>query len=560
MLTHLAIRNIVLIEALELDFTRGLSVLTGETGAGKSILLDALGLALGARADSGLVRQGTDKASVTAQFDVPSDHPVWALLEEHEVEAEAPLLVRRSLGADGRSRAFINDQPVSVRLLREAGDLLVEIHGQHDERGLLDQKGHRALLDLYGELEPLRKKVRTAYEARHAARVALASAREELEQAAREQDYLAHALAELDQFDPQSGEEETLAADRQVMMNAEKIGEDLKAAQALIALDGEGLDGKLAQALRAIERAAGKLPDGLEGVVTQIEAALTEVTEARARLDHALDALEFDQAALERTEERLFALRALARKHQMTVDELPGLMARIRSKLTAIEDGGAEITRLETAVREADAAYSEAAQGLSEARGHAAVALDGAVMQELPPLKLEKARFKTRHDRLAMADGGPDGIDVIGFEVATNPGSAPGPIIKIASGGELSRFILALKVSLAKTGAAETLIFDEVDRGIGGATAAAVGDRLKRLAGDAQVLVVTHSPQVAAMGQNHFRIEKSDPTPDATVTSVVGLSSDDRLEEIARMLAGATITEEARGAARQLLGSEGGAL
>jgi len=337
MLTHLAIRNIVLIEALELDFTRGLSVLTGETGAGKSILLDALGLALGARADSGLVRQGADKASVTAQFDVPIAHPVWALLEAHEVEAEAPLLVRRSLNSDGRSRAFINDQPVSVRLLREAGDLLVEIHGQHDERGLLDQKGHRALLDLYGELEPLRATVRTAHEARHSARQALRAAQAELDQAAREQDYLAHALNELEQLDPQPGEEDTLAADRQVMMNAEKIGEDLNAAQTLMTLDGEGLDGKLAQALRAIERAAAKLPDGLESVISQIDTALTEVTEARARLDHALEALDFDQTTLEQTEERLFALRALARKHQIPPDELPALMETIRGKLMRLK-------------------------------------------------------------------------------------------------------------------------------------------------------------------------------------------------------------------------------
>ena len=555
MLTHLAIRNVVLIEALELDFSGGLSVLTGETGAGKSILLDALGLALGNRADAGLVRQGADKASVTALFDIPSDHPVFAVLSDAEVEAEAPLIVRRTLGSDGRSKAFINDQPVSVRLLREAGDLLVEIHGQHDERGLLDPKGHRALLDLYGELEPLRTRVRTAHEARQTARIALGEAQEALENAARDRDYLAHALGELEQIDPKEGEEDALAADRHLMMNAEKIGDDLNAAQGLMAGEGEGLDGRLAQALRAVERAAQKLPDGLEAVVRQIETALSEVVEARARLDTAMQSLEFDAAALERTEERLFGLRALARKHQVTVDELPALMERVRSKLAAIDDGGAELARLEAAVADADAAYGKAAEELSAARAKAAKALDKAVMAELAPLKLEKAHFSTRHDVVALEEGGASGIDQIGFEVATNPGSAPGPLIKIASGGELSRFILALKVALASTGAAGTLIFDEVDRGIGGATAAAVGDRLKRLADEAQVLVVTHSPQVAALGHHHFRIAKSDPRPDATVTDVHPLADQDRLEEIARMLAGATVTDEARGAARQLLGA-----
>lgn len=559
MLVALSIRDIVLIDKLDLTLEGGLCALTGETGAGKSILLDALGLAMGARADAGLVAQGTDKGSVTAIFDVGGDHPARALLAEQELSSDGDLILRRVQTADGRTRAFINDQPVSVALLREVGERLVEIHGQHDERGLLDVSGHRAVLDAFARCEKEAQAVRSAYKAMSEARSVLNAHRARLERAEAERAFLTHSLEELAELAPEEGEEEKLAEERSLLMHAEKISEELVAAQQALAGDA-GLDARINLAMRRLERAAPQAAGRLEPVLAALERTLAEASEAEALLDDTVRGLEFDPDRLENTETRLFALRALARKHNVQVDELPALQERMAAELADIDDGAAALGRYEKAVGEAEAAYAKAAQLLSDKRVKAAEKLDKIVARELVPLRLEKATFHTRVETLPPEEGGAEGIDRVSFLIATNPGSPLGPLIKIASGGELSRFILALKVALASAGSAPTLIFDEVDSGVGGAVAEAVGVRLAELARTAQVLVVTHSPQVAARAHHHLRISKAakGKSKDAPVaTQVARLSSSDRREEIARMLAGATVTEEARAAADRLIGSAG---
>ena len=554
MLAALSIRDIVLIERLELSLDSGLCTLTGETGAGKSILLDALGLAIGARADAGLVRRGVEQGSVSAVFDVSIDHPARAILRENGIEDEGDLILRRVQTRDGRSRAFVNDQPVSVGLLRQIGDQLVEVHGQHDERGLLDASGHRAILDAFGGFEDKLQQLRKLWNAASAAREALAAHEAMLARAKAEQDYLTHVVAELDELAPQAGEETSLAEERTLMMHSEKIASDLVEAEEALSGDS-GLDARLNVALRRLARVAEQAGGRLDAAIAALERTLNEAAEARDRIAEAVRALEFDPARLELVETRLFALRAAARKHNVQVDDLAALAEKLRGALQEIEGGEARLVALQKAADDAATAYGAAARALSEARAKAAATLDKEVMKELKPLKLDRASFKTQIEVLPEAQGGPEGIDRVSFLVSTNPGAPFGPLIKIASGGELSRFVLALKVALASRGSAPTLIFDEVDSGVGGAVAEAVGLRLAELAESVQIVVVTHSPQVAARAQHHFRISKGGEAKSAKIaTRVETLDAKARREEIARMLAGATVTDEARAAADRLIG------
>jgi DNA repair protein RecN (Recombination protein N) len=550
MLTALSIRDVVLIEALDLEFPAGLGALTGETGAGKSILLDALGLALGMRADSGLVRQGATQAVVTASFDAHASHPARAVLAENGLDAEPgePIIIRRLLKADGGSRAFVNDQPASAGLLRELGLGLVEIHGQHDDRGLINPRGHRALLDAYGKLDVAA--VTDAHGALQAAEEALAAARADLETATRDREWLEHAVAQLAGVAPEVGEEEALAEERATMQKGARLSDDLGAVAAHL----DGSDGGLSalrQAARRLDRIAGEHPL-LTEALEALDRAVIEASDAEDRLAAAQEAMTFDPARLETVETRLFDIRALARKHQVTADDLPALAADLTEKLSRIEAGNAGLAELEKRVADARAAYVAAAETLSRGRKAAALRLDAAVAGELAPLRLDAARFRTVIDPLDEPQWGSHGADRAEFEISTNPGAPFAPLIKIASGGELSRFILALKVALAEEGGAGTMIFDEIDRGVGGAVASAVGDRLARLAEKAQLLVVTHSPQVAARADRHWLITKSHDGL-VTRTSVHALSDSERREEIARMLSGAEITDEARAQAGKLL-------
>lgn len=551
MLSALSIRNVVLIEALDLDFGAGLSVLTGETGAGKSILLDSLGLALGARADSGLVRSGEAQASVTATFDPPpADHRAAILLADNGIDMEPgePLLIRRTVKADGGSRAFVNDSACSAALLRELGGCLVEIHGQHDDRGLLNARGHRALLDAYGRCDA--GAVGAAYGAWRKAASALAEARATVDTAARDRDYLAHAVDELTRFGAQPGEEATLAEERASMQKGARLTDDLSAiADCLTGSDG-GL-AQLRQAARRLDRIAAE-DERLAAVLEALDRAVVEAGEAEDRLAEVAEALSFDPARLDDIETRLFDLRGLARKHQVQPDDLAELFADMAARLAAIEGGEEHIAALEADVAQKAAAYRAAAQALSGERQMAAGKLDAAVAAELAPLKLDAARFRTVVAPLDEGRWTGHGMDRVEFEISTNPGAPFAPLTKIASGGELSRFILALKVALAEQGGADTLIFDEIDRGVGGAVASAIGERLSRLARSNQILVVTHSPQVAARGAGHLLIAKSS---DGTVTrtGVHALDDAERREEIARMLSGAEITAEARAQAERLL-------
>ena len=550
MLTGLNIRDVVLIEALDLDFRAGLGVLTGETGAGKSILLDSLGLALGMRADSGLVRQGAAQAVVTASFELADPAPVVALLAENglDFDPSEPLLIRRIVKADGGSRAFVNDSPASAALLRELGAFLVEIHGQHDDRGLLNPRGHRALLDSFGKLDT--DAVADAHRAFRTAEAELAAAREEQENAARDREWLEHAVAELTALAPEPGEEEQLAERRAAMQRGEKIAGELQAIADL--LDGsDGALTRLRQAARILERIADDHPALAESLAA-LDRALIEGSTTQEKVDQAAEALAFDPQALEADEARLFELRGLARKHRVQPDDLTELTQALAARLARIEGGEDTIHRLETALAEAETAYAAAAETLSADRAAAAARLDTAVATELAPLKLDAARFRTMVDPLPREQWAASGRDRVEFEVSTNPGAPFAPLIKIASGGELSRFILALKVALAEEGGARTLIFDEIDRGVGGAVASAIGERLARLAADAQLLVVTHSPQVAARGGHHLLIAKSHDGL-VTRTGVRALDDDARREEIARMLSGAQITDEARAQADRLL-------
>ena len=548
MLTGLSIRDVVLIEALDLEFANGLGVLTGETGAGKSILLDALGLALGARADSGLVRAGADKAQVTASFDAPAN--VVALLGENDIEIDVgePLLIRRSVKADGGSKAFINDQPCSAALLRDVGASLVEIHGQHDDRGLLNPRGHRALLDTFGRCDTAT--VAANYTSWHEAKVRLDIAREALENAARDQEWLEHAVAELAAFNPQPGEEEELAGERSDMQKGERIAEDLKAV--LESFDGpkSGL-ALIRSAARKLDRLADAHPL-LAEALTSLDRAVIEASEAEDKLNAAARAIEYEPARLDEIEERLFELRALARKHNVAPDGIIALQERLTAQLQSIEAGGEGLALLEAEVAAKHAAYVTSATALSETRRASAAKLDAAVKVELAPLKLDAAQFQTAVDQLPEDRWAASGMDRVEFLISTNPGAPFAPLAKIASGGELSRFILALKVALAEEGGAATIIFDEIDRGVGGAVAAAIGERLARLAQHTQLLAVTHSPQVAAKGKAHYFIAKSSQGT-VTRTGVVLLDNEARSQEIARMLSGAEVTDEARAQAKRLL-------
>jgi DNA repair protein RecN (Recombination protein N) len=546
-LRQLAIRNVVLVEQLELEFEAGLGVLTGETGAGKSILLDALGLALGARSDAGLVRSGSDASSVSAEIELSSSHPVHALLADQGIEVDAgePLILRRSLKADGGSRAFVGAASVPAGLLREIGALAVEIHGQHDERGLLNPRGHRALLDAFGGIDV--SPVATAWAEVTRIESELLQAREQAATAERDRDYLAFSLSEIEALSPEAGEETRLAEERAAMQAGLKAGESLTGIDELLG----GSDGALAQlrlAARRIERGAADHPL-LGDALAALDRAVIEASEAEDKIGRAADVLTFDPARLEAAEARLFDIRGLARKHRVEADALAELADRMRSQLAEIDAGGERIGELDRELEQARSGYSEVAATLSVQRQDAAAKLDAAVANELHPLKLDAARFRTA---LTQAEPGATGTDRVEFEISTNPGSPFAPLIKIASGGELSRFILALKVALAEAGSAGTMIFDEIDRGVGGAVASAIGERLARLSKQSQVLVVTHSPQVAARAAHHFRIEKMHG-PDGTRTTVRRLTTEERREEIARMLSGAAVTDEARAQAARLL-------
>jgi DNA repair protein RecN (Recombination protein N) len=559
MLLSLSIRDFVLIEKLDLTFAHGLDsglgALTGETGAGKSILIDALGLALGARADSAAVRRGAAQASIVTSFDLPKAHAARAILAEQGFDDEDVLTLRRTIGADGRGRAFVNDQPASVALLRRLGETLVEIQGQMDQHGLLDMATHRASLDAFAGLEKQADAVRDAWHAWRGAEKALAEAEFSVATARRDEEYLRHALKELEALAPEEGDEEALASERQLLRAGTALGEAVS--QALGELEeGHGAVAALRAAHRLVERNAYKAAGRLDASLAALDRALSEATEAQAQLEMARDALEFDPTRLEKIEERLFALRAAARKHNVSVPGLAALAESMSAQLSALDSGEAGLKKLAAAAKAARVAYVSAAEAQAAARRKGAARLDKAVSAELGPLKLEKAKFVTALTPLPESEWSESGTDRVQFTVATNPGAPPAPIAKIASGGELSRFLLALKVCLAKVGDAATIVFDEVDSGIGGATAAAVGERLKRLAKEVQVLVVTHSPQVAAIADRHWLIRKTTTRTNAS-TDVLSLDAKGRREEIARMLSGAEVTAEARAAADRLLATAG---
>ncbi len=552
MLSRLSIRDIVLIDRLDIDFADGLAVLTGETGAGKSILLDAFALALGGRGDQTLVRQGVEQGQVTAVFDVARDHPARAILAVDDIPVEDELILRRVQLADGRTRAFVNDQPVSVQVLKQLGSALVEIHGQHDERALVDAGTHRRLLDAYGGLEDQAAKVEALWDARREAQAAADAHRVEVERAKREGDWLRHAVDELNKLSPQPGEETALAERRTAMMQAEKVSEDLRDAHEVISGSSSSVPA-LSGVIRRLERRSTQAPSLIEPTVKAIDAALNALDDARGHLEAALRTADFDPAELERIEERLFALRAAGRKFNVPVDQLAELARKYNADIALIDAGEDKLKALEAAAVQTEAAYRTAAEALSKARGKAAGALDKVVNGELKPLKLERAKFSTQIDSDAAA-AGPNGIDRVEFWVQTNPGTRPGPLMKVASGGELARFLLALKVVLADRGSAPTLVFDEIDTGVGGAVADAIGMRLAKLARGVQVLAVTHAPQVAARADRHFLISKDALEKGKRVaTRITELASERRREEIARMLAGAEITNEARAAAERLI-------
>jgi DNA repair protein RecN (Recombination protein N) len=563
MLTFLSIRDVVLIERLELSFGRGLTVLTGETGAGKSILLDSLGLALGARSDAGLIRAGAEQASVAASFSQAADHPVQALLEELGLPQEPEIVLRRAVGRDGRSRAWVNDAPVGAATLKRVGALLVEVQGQHDQMGLADPSMHLRLLDACGTGPDLRAEVAARHRAWRAGLERLEAARAAILDARREEDFLRHAADELAKLAPRDGEEDELAALRHRLQRGEKRAEAIAAALAELT-PRDRRSAAPAAALRAAARAlqrllpAGEEAESAEAAAAQAAlAALERAEEALADAETQLSRLaaeaESDPRQLEQAEERLFALRAAARKHAVPVTELPALLEAFRTRLAALDFDEGEIDRLAREAAAGRARYGEAAARLSAARSAAAARLERAVSAELSPLRLERAKFFVEVTPLDEAGWGPAGADAVRFLIATNPGQPPAPLGKVASGGELSRLMLALKVVLVAGSQVPTLVFDEVDSGIGGATAAAVGERLARVAAGVQVLVVTHSPQVAARGVAHLRVSKSS-TGRRTATHVSVLDADERREEIARMLAGETITEAARAAAESLLG------
>ncbi len=549
MLRGLDIRDMLIIDRLELEFQPGLNVLTGETGAGKSILLDSLGFVLGWRGRAELVRAGAEQGEVTAVFDLPDGHPAEALLAEFGIEHEGELILRRVNTTDGRKTAWVNDRRVSGEVLRQLSDTLVELHGQHDDRGLLNPRGHRQLLDAFAANDALIAKTGEAWRALSKARKSLVEAEAKVAEVRAEEDFLRHAVGELDKLAPEPGEEAKLDTDRRLMQAAEKIKQDV--AQALNALSYDGAEGMIASANRWLEGVVDKAEGRLDAPLAALERAMVELAEAQSGVEACLDALTFNPAELEDCEERLFAIRGLARKHGVLPDDLAKFADDLRERLAVLDAGEAGLGKLEQAVKEAEAAYDGAASALSDARREAAGRLDAAMAKELAPLKMERAVFVTE---ITQGDAGPEGRDEVNFTVATNPGSPAGPLNKIASGGELSRFLLALKVCLTQGVSGMTMIFDEIDRGVGGATADAVGRRLAEIAKGGQVLVVTHSPQVAALGGHHWRVEKRQ-TEDATTSTVVPLTMTDRIDEIARMLSGDRITDEARAAARALMPS-----
>ena len=547
MLLGLDIRDMLIIDHLSLEFSSGLNVLTGETGAGKSILLDSLGFVLGWRGRADLVRSGQDQGEVSAWFDLGPSHPARAVLQEAGIPIEDELILRRVNTRDGRKTAWINDRRVSGEVLRAVSEHLVELHGQHDDRGLLDPKGHRDLLDTFGGHDDMLTTVSAAYRALRAAEKDLRTAESAQEELRAEEEFLRHAVDEFQELAPEVGEEAELDSCRRLMQVAEKIRADI--AHAAQALGREGAEGMMSDAMRWLDGAADAAEGRLEEPLAALSRAMVELDDAAQGVEACLDALEFNPHDLELAEERLFAIRALARKHTVAPDELPTLAQDLIAKLDLLDMGAGGLKELNAAVAAAQAAYDEAAGVLSRARKSAAQALDLAMGAELAPLKMERAVFTTQ---VKDADPSATGVDQLDFVVATNPGAPAGPLAKIASGGELSRFLLALKVCLSRAGAQNTMIFDEIDRGVGGATADAVGRRLSRLAQDAQVLVVTHSPQVAALGDRHFQVAKQQ-SADMTLSRVELLSDTARVNEIARMISGDTITTEARAAARTLI-------
>jgi DNA repair protein RecN (Recombination protein N) len=547
MLRGLDIRDMLIIDHLSLEFSSGLNVLTGETGAGKSILLDSLGFVLGWRGRADLVRSGQDQGEVSAWFDLGPSHPARAVLQEAGIPIEDELILRRVNNRDGRKTAWINDRRVSGEVLRAVSEHLVELHGQHDDRGLLDPKGHRDLLDSFGGHDDMLTTVSAAYRALRAAEKDLRTAESAQEELRAEEEFLRHAVDELQKLAPEVGEEAELDSCRRLMQGAEKIRAHI--AHAAQALGREGAEGMMSDAMRWLDGAADAAEGRLEEPLAALSRAMAELDDAAQGVEACLDALEFNPHDLELAEERLFAIRALARKHTVAPDELPALAQDLTAKLDLLDMGAGGLKELNAAVAAAQAAYDEAAGVLSRARKSAAQALDLAMGAELAPLKMERAVFTTQ---VKDADPSATGVDQLDFVVATNPGAPAGPLAKIASGGELSRFLLALKVCLSRAGAQNTMIFDEIDRGVGGATADAVGRRLSRLAQDAQVLVVTHSPQVAALGDRHFQVAKQQ-SADMTLSRVDLLSDTARVNEIARMISGDTITTEARAAARTLI-------
>ena len=547
MLRGLDIRDMLIIDRLELAFQPGLNVLTGETGAGKSILLDALGFVLGWRGRAELVRQGADQGEVTAWFDLPLGHPAHAVLEEAGITAEDELILRRINTRDGRKTAWINDRRVSGEVLRSLSETLVELHGQHDDRGLLNPRGHRQMLDSYAGLEDALIKTRQLWRGLALAQRDLVSAEAKIAEARAEEDYLRHAVAELDALAPEAGEEAALDTQRRLMQAAEKIRADISKASEALGLNGA--EGMIGDASRWLQGVAGDAEGRLDIPLEAIERVLLGLDDAQRGVSDCLDALSFNTSELEDVEERLFAIRGLARKHSVLPDDLRGFADELRGRLAILDDGAKDLAQLQANVDAAQLAYDAAAAGLQAKRQKAGKSLDKAMAKELAPLKMERAVFATI---MTEAEPGPDGIDTVAFTVATNPGAPAGPLNKIASGGELSRFLLALKVCLTQSVEGLTMIFDEIDRGVGGATADAVGRRLAELAAGGQVLVVTHSPQVAALGGHHWRVEKQQ-TRDETRSTVVALDDVARVDEIARMLSGDTVTDAARDAARALI-------
>ena len=547
MLRGLDIRDMLIIERLELEFQPGLNVLTGETGAGKSILLDALGFVLGWRGRAELVRQGSDQGEVVAVFDLDRDHPARAVLAEAGLPGADELILRRVNSADGRKTAWVNDRRVSGEVLRQLSDTLVELHGQHDDRGLLNPRGHRLLLDDFGQLAGDVDTVRAAWRGLAAARKTLIAAEAALAEVAKEEEFLRHAVAELDKLDPQPGEEEVLDSRRRLMQASERIGEDISKAYAALANDGA--EGMMSDAVRWLEGVADRAEGRLDEPLAALSRALNELGAAQMAVEDCISDMAFNPSELEQVEERLFAIRGLARKHGILADDLALFADGLRGKLAALDGGEADLKALRAEVSRVRADYDQLAVDLSEKRKAAAAKLDRAMASELAPLKMERAVFATEiHD----TEPGPEGRDEVAFTVATNPGAPSGPLNKIASGGELSRFLLALKVCLTKEASGLTMIFDEIDRGVGGATADAVGRRLAQLAENTQVLVVTHSPQVAARGRHHWRVEKA-VAKGMTTSTVTSLDAMARVDEVARMLAGDIVTDEARGAAKALL-------